>query len=87
MLEEVKRGSNERWNSIRTLPREAREQIGDQVDRRVLQVYVHGYKAKRDGSPVDAENERYQREDHQFVEDFASLDLERRKPHLDRIVE
>ena len=87
MLEEVKTRSNERWNSIRTLPREVREQIGDQVDRRVLQIYVHGYKAKRDGSPVDAENERYQREDHQFVEDFASLDLERRKPHLDRIVE
>ena len=87
MLEDVKTKLQEQRNSIRTLPREIEEQIGHQVDRRVLQIYVHGYKAKRNGRAVDAQNERYQREDHQFIEDYASLDLERRKPHLDRIVE
>ena len=87
MLEDVKTRLQEQKNSVITLPRGAEEPIGDQVDNRVLQAFVHGYKAKRNGRPVDAQNERYQREDHEFINDYASMNLERRKPHLDRIVE
>lgn len=87
MLQAVKEKSKEQQNSIKTLPRGLWKQMGSQVERRVLLNYAHGYKAKHNGCPIDEENAHYQREDHRFIEDYASLELERRRPHLDRIVE
>lgn len=63
----------------------------NQVDRRVLQCFVHGHRARRFksivGAPTTEREEKYAEADKKFLEDYVSGEAVRRKPHLDRIVE
>ncbi len=54
------------------------------VDKRVLNVFITGYRKNDDGEPATEEDARKMREDRAFVEDYISGDLERRRPHLER---
>jgi len=55
------------------------------VDRRVMRVFVHGYKKDKKGNPASDDDERHKAEDERFLNDYLSCDVERRRPHLDRI--
>ena len=65
---------------------EARELIHQHhVDFRVLHSFLNGYKKKEDGEPATEEDARKMQEDRTFIDDYISGDLERRRPHLERI--
>lgn len=55
------------------------------VDLRVLRWNLTGYNKNKKGQPA-TENDRLAKEqDERFLEDYISKDVERRRPHLDRI--
>ena len=58
---------------------------GMDVDTRVLDSYTTGYKADAQGNPLNEQEAERKRQDEQFLEDYCSCDLQRRKPHLERI--
>ncbi|MCD8067285.1 MAG: hypothetical protein LUE87_00030 [Lachnospiraceae bacterium] len=84
MVEQLKDLRAEHLNSMT----EERNQIAFEagVDRRVLGVFVQGYRKNKKGLPATEEDARKKREDDDFYEDYISKDLRRRKPHLDRFV-
>ncbi len=59
----------------------------NKVDTRVLQCFVHGYRKGADGEPETRRDADYREQDRRFIDDYISCDAQRRKPHLDRIVE
>ena len=60
---------------------------GHGYDSRVLLDFCQGYKVDKAGNPAGEDDARKMREDKQFLEDYDSKDAQRRKPHLDRIVD
>lgn len=54
------------------------------VDTRVLRAFSIGYRVKRNGAPATPQDERIKQHDDQFMQDYISCDLERRRPYLDR---
>lgn len=60
---------------------------GTDVDLRVLNCFVKGYRKKWTGAPATEQDAENKEEDRVFINDYCSKDLERRKPHLERIVE
>ena len=88
MVEGLKEEQSARENSIATLPRELRNQAGrEKVDKRVLGIFVHGHQVNQNGEPASEEDAAYRAADLQFLEDYISKDVERRRPHLDRMME
>ncbi len=56
------------------------------TDGRVIKRFCQGYRKDKNGRPMTKEDARKQREDREFIEDYCSGDLERRRRHLERIV-
>ncbi len=56
------------------------------IDMRVLNTFVYGYKKDANGEPEDPIHARRRDQDRAFLADYISGDLERRKPHLDRML-
>ncbi len=56
------------------------------TDGRVIRKFCQGYRKDKNGRPMTKEDARKQREDREFIEDYCSGDLERRRRHLERIV-
>ena len=57
------------------------------VDMRVLRVFCHGYRTNRRGNPATPQDAAHQQADDQFLADYCSGDITRRRPHLERIVD
>lgn len=57
------------------------------IDMRVLRTYAYGYRTDQNGQPASRQDEAHKEADLKFLNDYASRDLERRRPHLDRILE
>jgi hypothetical protein len=57
------------------------------VDDRVLKVFSQGYRKDKKGRPADAEQQQRMMEDQAFLDDYISKDVERRRPHLERMTE
>ncbi len=83
IAKDMKHLNEERGNSL-TAEQIARAEEAN-VDRRVLKVFVHGYKKDRNGNPASEDDARDKAEDERFLDDYLSCDVERRRPHLDRI--
>ncbi len=56
------------------------------LDGRVLRTFCQGYQKDKKGRPKTTRDRRRQREDQEFLADYCSGDLERRRRHLERIV-
>jgi len=56
------------------------------TDGRVIRRFCRGYRKDKNGRPMTKEDARKQREDQEFIEDYCSGDLERRRRHLERMV-
>ena len=75
-------------NSLNLLTTQQLEQASaNHVDTRVLRNFVHGYHAKRNGNPASPEDEEHKNADKRFLDDYCSRDINRRKPHLKRMLE
>lgn len=57
------------------------------IDMCVLRTYAYGYLTNKNGQPASRQDEANKEADLKFLNDYASKDLERRRPHLDRILE
>lgn len=73
-------------NSIRTLGVDETA-TQNHVDKRVLRTFCNGYQTNKRGEPLTPEDQQRKQADETFLRDYASADLQRRKPHLDRMVE
>ena len=80
MMQSLRTSSSCQNNSLAMRPK------GTDVDVRVLRSFVKGYRKKWTGSPATEQDEKNKEEDRKFIDDYCSKDLERRKPHLERIV-
>lgn len=56
------------------------------VDARVLRSFCNGHRTDRTGKPLNPGEEQRRQQDEAFLLDYVSVDLQRRQPHLDRIV-
>lgn len=56
------------------------------VDQRVMWAFLKGYRKNRRGRPASPEDQARKEHDDAFLADYCSNDLQRRKPHLDRMV-
>lgn len=72
-------------NSIRT-PGIDETATENHVDKRVLRTFCNGYQTNKRGEPLTPEDQARKQADETFLRDYASADLQRRKPHLDRMV-
>lgn len=87
MVKGLKELFDDRDNSMKLLSEEEAEQCTrTKVDKRVLRCFVHGFKSDKKGNPASEQEEEYRQQDRKFIEDYISRDVERRRPHLDRIV-
>lgn len=87
MVKGLKEHADAHDNSMKLLTEAEKEQCSrTKVDKRVLRCFVHGFKTNKKGWPASEEDEQYRQQDRQFLEDYISGDVERRRPHLDRIV-
>ena len=59
---------------------------GSGVDMRVLRTFATGYRLNKRGKPATPEDARAKQADDQFFADYCSKDVQRRTPHLDRMV-
>ena len=59
---------------------------GSGVDMRVLRTFSTGYRLDRKGRPATPEGAKAKQADDQFFADYCSKDVQRRAPHLDRMV-
>ncbi len=80
MMQSLKTSSNCQNNSLDMRPK------GTDVDVRVLRSFVKGYRKKWTGSPATEQDAQNKEADRKFIDDYCSKDLERRRPHLERIV-
>lgn len=75
-------------NSENLLTEEQKKEAASKgIDMRVLGVFVYGYRMNQNGQPASRQDEANKEADLKFLNDYASRDLERRRPHLDRILE
>lgn len=61
-----------------------KEAVEKNVDNRLLKSFCEGYRKGRLGRPATAEDRAKKERDQVFLEDYLSLDLQRRQPHLER---
>lgn len=88
MLEGLKQELSARDNSFNIMPKELMDKAHqEKVDTRVLRIYLHGYQTNGNGEPASEEDAAYKAADQKFLADYISGDVERRRPHLDRMME
>lgn len=56
------------------------------VDKRVLKAFSTPYQVDKKGRPASAEDAAAKRASDTFIEDYCSKDIQRRRPHLERMV-
>lgn len=61
------------------------EALEKHVDLRALRVFCSGYQVNRWGRPATKEDEVKKEQDQKMMEDYLSMDVERRIPHLERL--
>ena len=81
-LQQLKTGQD---NSMNT-PGIYDQATANKVDKRVLRSFCHGYQTNKRGEPLSPQDQARKQADETFLQDYASADLKRRKPHLDRMV-
>lgn len=74
-----------RDNSV--TPELQREILDSGVDVRVVRSFVQGHRTNARGEPLDREQQDIKQKDETFIRDYISGDLERRRPHLERITQ
>lgn len=88
MMESLMEKNKLENNALHLLTTQQLEQASaDHVDTRVLRNFVNGYRTKRNGTPASPEDEARKNEDERFLNDYCSKDINRRKPHLKRMLE
>ena len=88
MVQDLKRSKLQKENSYRALPRGVKQQAKrNHVSERLLKAFAKGCQLNWMGRPVTDKDAEAKEADHKFFEDYISCDLQRRRPHLDRIVE
>lgn len=88
MVQDLRRSQLQRDNSYRALPKEVKQQAElNKVDVRVIKMYANGCKLNWMGRPATDRDAEARAADVRFFKDYISCDLERRRPHLDRMVE
>ena len=88
MFEGLQRNKTLEDNSENLLTEEQKKEAASKgIDMRVLGVFVYGYRMNQNGQPASRQDEANKEADLKFLNDYASRDLERRRPHLDRILE
>ncbi|MGN0343356.1 MAG: hypothetical protein ACI4EC_00155 [Lachnospiraceae bacterium] len=88
MYEALRRNQILEDNSENLLTKEQKKEAAvNGIDMRVLRTYAYGYRMNKKGQPASRQDEAHKEADLKFLNDYASKDLERRRPHLDRILE
>ena len=88
MYEGLRRNKTLEDNSENLLTKEQKKEAASKgIDMRVLGVFVYGYRTNKKGQPASRQDKAHKEADLKFLNDYASKDLERRRPHLDRILE
>ena len=88
MFEGLQRNKTLEDNSENLLTEEQKKEAeANGIDMRVLGVFVYGYRTNKKGQPASRQDKAHKEADLKFLNDYASKDLERRRPHLDRILE
>lgn len=87
MVESLKDVHSMCRNSAAILPQELREQMGDGNRNNRILYYVCGHRVNKDGEPASPQDAVKRDADYQFLSDYLSGDLERRRPHLERMLE
>ena len=88
MVESLRSYQDLRDNSFDLITADQLAQAKNQnLDLRPLHVFLYGYKRNAAGEPLDADERFYRDLDQRFINDYLSLDAQRRKPHLDRMVD
>jgi acyl carrier protein phosphodiesterase len=57
------------------------------VDMRMIRIFTRGYEVNEDGEPLTEQDRANREADMNFVQDYMSGDMERRRSHLDRITQ
>ena len=57
------------------------------VDDRVLRIFAPGYQLNKKGRPASPEDAAAKQQADAFIQDYCSKDLQRRRPHLQRMVD
>lgn len=88
MVEGLQQELSARDNSFNIMPKELMAKAQkEHVDTRVLRIYLHGYQVNKNGEPASEKDAAYRAADQKFLADYISGDVERRRPHLDRMME
>lgn len=88
MVEGLQQELSARDNSFNGISEELMAQAHrKKVDTRVLRIFLHGFQVNKNGEPASEKDAAYRAADQKFLEDYISSDLERRRPHLDRMME
>ena len=72
-------------NSMNT-PGIIQQAEANRVDKRVLRCFCNGYQTDKKGRTLTQEDAAKKQADERFLSDYVSANLERRKPHLNRMV-
>ena len=83
MVKQISRLNTAKENTVRNHAELIQRQ---QVDRRVLRAFAFPYQVNKKGQPATKEDEAAKQQSDLFVQDYCSNDLQRRQPHLERIV-
>ena len=84
MVKQLKTMDVGKENAIRDYGALAEQQ---KVDKRVLKVFSIPYQVNKKGQPATPEDQQAKGAADAFVQDYCSKDIQRRKPHLDRMVD
>ena len=88
MYEALQRNKTLQDNSENLLTEEQKKEAEiNGIDMQVLRSYAYGYRTNKKGQPASRQDKERREADIKFLNDYASRDLERRRPHLDRILD
>ena len=83
MVKQISTLNSTKENAIRDFRALADRQ---HVDKRVLKVFSIPYQVNKKGQPVSKADAAAKQRSDAFIQDYCSNDLQRRRPHLDRMV-
>lgn len=88
MVEGLQQELSARDNSFNKMPQELMAKAQQEhVDTRVLRIFLHGHQVSKNGEPASEKDAAYRAADQKFLADYISKDVERRRPHLNRMME
>lgn len=85
ILDDLKKEKLMHANSM--TPEVVEEAVRQDVDLRMLAKFAYGYEKDKNGEPADEYQRSRKEVDERFLADYISKDAQRRKPHLDRILD